>query len=90
MRTSSGGRLIGLALSVCLAGACSRAPAPATSSAPAPSAPKVAGAAVWSGVPLRGNSTEALRTYLNTVEEIKPKRFEVQWSPAVVAIDKAA
>src|SRR6185312_10009617 len=94
MRTSSGGRLIGLALSVCLAGACSRAPAPATSSAPAPapapSAPKVAGAAVWSGVPLRGNSTEALRTYLNTVEEIKPKRFEVQWNPAVVAIDKAA
>jgi hypothetical protein len=41
-------------------------------------------------VPLRGNSTEALRAYLNSVEEIKPKRFEVQWNPATVAIDKAA
>ena len=39
---------------------------------------------------MRGNSTEALRTYLTTVEEIKPKRFEVQWNPATVAIDKAA
>ena len=39
---------------------------------------------------MRGNSTEALRAYLNTVEEIKPKRFEVQWNPATVAIDKAA
>lgn len=48
------------------------------------------GAAVWSGVPLRGNNTEALRTYLRTVEEIKPRRFEVQWSPATVAIDKEA
>jgi hypothetical protein len=45
---------------------------------------------VWAGVPLRGNSTEALRAYLNSVEEIKPKRFEVQWNPATVAIDKAA
>jgi hypothetical protein len=41
-------------------------------------------------VPLRGNSTEALRAYLSTVEEIKPKRFEVQWNPATVAIDKVA
>ena len=74
-----------------LAAACSRSPGPSSSSAesPAPGG-KPAGTAPWAGVPLRGNSTEALRAYLNSVEEIKRKRFEVQWSPATVAIDKAA
>ena len=100
MRTSSarharlrtrGSRLLALGLLVCLAGACSRSSGPAapTAESAAPGA-RPAGAAVWAGVPLRGNSTEALRAYLNSVEEIKPKRFEVQWNPATVPIDKAA
>jgi hypothetical protein len=100
MRTSSarharlrtrGSRLPALGLLVCLAGACSRSSGPAapTAESAAPGA-RPAGAAVWAGVPLRGNSTEALRAYLNSVEEIKPKRFEVQWNPATVPIDKAA
>ena len=84
-------RLFFLGALVCLAGACSRSPGPAPSTAgsPAPGA-RSSDAAVWAGVPLRGNSTEALRAYLNSVEEIKPKRFEVQWNPAALPVDKAA
>jgi hypothetical protein len=83
-------RLLAIGVVLSLA-ACSRSSGPSSPSAesPAPGA-KPAGAAVWAGVPLRGNSTEALRAYLSSVEEIKPKRFEVQWNPATVAIDKAA
>jgi hypothetical protein len=47
-------------------------------------------AAVWSGAPLRGNDPKALRSYLETVEEVRAKRFDVHWSPATVAVDKAA
>ena len=88
---SSWSRLFALGVLGCLAGACSRSSGPAapTAGSPVPGA-RPGGAAVWAGVPLRGNSTEALRAYLNSVEEIKPKRFEVQWNPATVAIDKAA
>ncbi|MBV9344237.1 MAG: hypothetical protein JO341_06555 [Gammaproteobacteria bacterium] len=60
------------------------APAHTGSGGGAPAAP------AWAGVPLRGNDTAALRTYLRTVQEVKPKRFEVHWSPATVAIDKEA
>jgi hypothetical protein len=88
----SGGRLLALGIALSLAAGCSRSsgPSSSTTESSAAGAAKPTGAAVWAGVPLRGNSTEALRTYLTTVEEIKPKRFEVQWNPATVAIDKAA
>jgi hypothetical protein len=91
-RLHGGTRLVVAAIAVSLAGACGHSSAPSTAgSAQAPgSQAKAGGAAVWAGVPLRGNSTEALRAYLNSVEEVKPKRFEVQWNPATVAIDKAA
>jgi hypothetical protein len=89
--SSAWGRLLAIGLLLFMASSCSRSPAPSPSTAESPaSGARPAGAAVWAGVPLRGNSTEALRAYLNTVEEIKPKRFEVQWNPATVAIDKAA
>jgi len=39
---------------------------------------------------LRGGDTEALRHYLQTVQELKPTKFEVQWNPATVAIDREA
>ncbi len=90
-RSGARWRLLALSLAVCAVAACGRSSAPGPSPASAPAAaPRPPGAAVWAGVPLRGNSTEALRAYLSTVEEIKPKRFEVQWNPATVAIDKAA
>ena len=92
--SARGACLLALGIALSLAAGCSRSAGPSSSSASSASsaagAAKPPGAAVWSGVPLRGNSTEALRAYLTTVEEIKPKRFEVQWNPATVAIDKAA
>jgi hypothetical protein len=88
----SGVRMLVLGIVLSLAVACSRSSGPSTpgGASPAEGPVRPPGSAVWSGAPLRGNSTEALRTYLSTVEEIKPKRFEVQWNPATVAIDKAA
>ena len=71
-----------------LVAACSR---PSGTASPPPaedSKPK--GSTVWAGTPLRGNNPDALRAYLNSVEEVKPIRFEVHWNPATVAIDKAA
>ena len=89
--SARGARLLALGIALSLAAGCSRPAGPSSSTASsAAGAARPPGAAVWSGVPLRGNSTEALRAYLATVEEIKPKRFEVQWNPATVAIDKAA
>jgi hypothetical protein len=84
--------MFALGLSVATASSgCHRQTGPSTAAPPAApahaSGPK---GPVWSGVPLRGNSTESLRAYLSTVEEVKPKRFEVHWNPATVAIDKAA
>ena len=92
VRLGRAARLVVAAAALCLAGACGHSSAPSASgTAEAPGAGKKPGEApVWAGVPLRGNSTEALRAYLNSVEEVKPKRFEVQWNPATVAIDKAA
>ena len=39
---------------------------------------------------LLGNDPAALKRYLRTVQEVKPKRFDVEWNPDVVAIDRAA
>jgi hypothetical protein len=47
-------------------------------------------AAAWAGHVLRGGNPAALRRYLQTVEEVKATRFNVQWNPATVAIDREA
>lgn len=86
--SGSRARVMTLSFLALLAAGCTRQPSPAAKSQSTPEHQRPAGAAVWSGVPLRGNNTESIRTYLRTVEEIKPKRFEVQWNPATVAIDK--
>ena len=44
----------------------------------------------WVGAPLHGNNTAALRAYLEGVSEVVPKKFKLEWSPATVAIDRAA
>lgn len=36
-----------------------------------------------------GSDAEQIRAYLQTVREIKPTKFEVQWSPDTVAVSKA-
>jgi hypothetical protein len=48
------------------------------------------GSAPWAGKPLHGNDAASLRAHLENVKEIKPKKFDVHWSPAVIAFDKAA
>src|SRR5438045_3682474 len=58
---------------------------PSASNASQPS-----GSTSWSGHVLRGDSTEALRNYLRSVQEVKASRFEVQWNPATVQIDREA
>lgn len=62
-------------------------PAPAGTSDSAAQAGK---SRAWAGAPLRGNDRESLRRYLDTVQEVQPKTFKVQWNPATVAIDKAS
>ncbi len=44
----------------------------------------------WVGTTLHGNDTGALRAYIESVAEITPKNFKVEWNPATVAIDRAA
>jgi hypothetical protein len=48
----------------------------------------MSGAAPWSGKVLKGSSVDSLREYLQNVREVKATRFEVQWNPATVAIDR--
>ena len=63
---------------------------------PAPAAPvanvshDTGSAAPWSGTVLRGSDPVAIRTYLETVREVQPTKFDVHWNPATVAFDKAA
>ena len=66
--------------------ACSRKPeSPATSGA----AVKVPVAAATSSALISGDA-EGLRNYLRTVQETPARRFDVEWNPAVVAVDRAS
>jgi len=44
----------------------------------------------WVGAPLRGDDADALRAYIESVDEITPKKLKLEWNPATVAIDRAA
>jgi hypothetical protein len=59
---------------------------------PPPAAPAAAAAAAgpWVGTALHGNDAAALRAYIESVAQVTPRTFKVQWSPATVAIDRAA
>ncbi len=91
-------RGLALLLGIGLLAACSKSPSPAPP-APGPAASgaggapaastRAAGAAPWSGAPLRGDDPAAIRAYLSSVVEIQPRKFDVRWNPATVAIDKA-
>jgi len=78
---------VGVLLVINGCGRSSDHPPAAAEPAVAPNAPK---GAPWSGTPLRGNDPASLRAYLQSVEEVKPTKFKVEWNPATVAIDKAA
>lgn len=63
------------------------APAPAPAAAPAQSRPAGATLAV-AGTLFNGSDPDQISAYLQTVKEIKPIRFDVEWSPQTVAVSK--
>lgn len=85
------------AVCVALLAACGKSPAPTspaaqrTSTEPTTPAPPPTGTeAPWVGAVLRPGDPDALRRYLETVHEITPTKFKVEWNPATVAFDRAA
>jgi hypothetical protein len=86
-------RTLSIAFAVVLLLGCSRhsvTSGQAQPGSPSKTAAALPGTAPWSGHVLQGSNTEALRRYLQTVQEIKPTRFDVEWNPATVAIDRDA
>jgi hypothetical protein len=81
------GRLaLGAALALALA-ACARhnppgSPAPGVSQRPPGSTLAIAGDL------FTGEDPAAIRAYLQSVKEVKPTRFDVQWNPATVAVSR--
>ncbi len=49
-----------------------------------------AAVAPWAGTVMTGSSTEALRTYLRSVQSIEPRKLDVKWTAATVQIDREA
>jgi hypothetical protein len=75
-------------LPVILLSACSKRTEPGSIATPV-TVPDATGGP-WVGTTLHGNDTGALRAYIESVAEITPKNFKVEWNPATVAIDRAA
>lgn len=70
--------------------ACSREPKPpAAASATAVATPQATAPASMSSALISGDA-EGLRNYLRTVQETPARRFDVEWNPDVVAVDRAA
>jgi hypothetical protein len=68
--------------------ACSKHTEPTSTASPG-TAPGANGGQ-WVGTTLRGNDPAALRAYIESVTEIAPRKFKVEWNPATVALDRAA
>ncbi len=81
--------LIGSVLLGALLAGCSKSGpgSSAAGSAPTPSAPSGATLAV-AGQLLTGSDSAALRSYLQSVKEVQPKRFDVKWNPAAVPVGR--
>ena len=72
--------------------ACSRKPAPATAAGAATQAPSATPSpapAALSSALISGDAA-GLRNYLQTVQETPARRFDVEWNPDVVAVDRAS
>ncbi len=63
--------------------------APAAGSEQGPTPPPGATLAI-AGQMFDGSDPAAIRAYLKSVTEVKPKRFDVKWNPATVAVDREA
>jgi hypothetical protein len=75
--------------SVLVAGCARHAAGPAGSATSAQPNGRPPGATLAvAGTLFNGNDPDQIRAYLRTVKEIRPTKFEVQWSPATVAVSK--
>lgn len=87
-RTRLGVRVAVLTALLVVAAGCGRQPNGRINVAP-PGAAAPAGATLAiAGTLFNGNDPEQIRAYLRTVKEIKPLKFDVEWSPATVAVSK--
>lgn len=78
-------RFLALAVIVLAASGCGQKETPA-GAVPAVQKQPPAGGPIM----LVGNDPAALKQYLRTVQEVKPIRFDVEWNPDVVAVDRNA
>jgi hypothetical protein len=82
--------VVGSALLVALS-ACSKHPTGSPESAASPAARHPAGATLAiAGDRFTGDDPAAIRAYLQTVREVKPTSFDVEWNPATVAVSRDA
>ena len=79
-------RVAAILLPVIFLSACNKHAEPTSTPAAAP----VGNGGPWVGAALHGNDTAALRAYIESVAEITPKKFKVEWSSETIAIDRAA
>ena len=87
-RRSQRAYIAAILLPVIFLSACSKRTEPGSIATPV-TVPDAAGGP-WVGTTLHGNDTGALRAYIESVAEITPKNFKVEWNPATVAFDRAA
>ena len=87
-RRSQRAYIAAILLSVIFLSSCSKRTEPGSIASPV-TVPDATGGP-WVGTTLRGNDTGALHAYIESVAEITPKNFKVEWNPATVAIDRAA
>ena len=76
--------------------ACNRAAPPAATTATSTAAQSPGNTTIatrgdgWKGSVLRGGDLPSLQAYLRSVAEVKPKTLQLEWSPAMVALDEEA
>src|SRR5579862_7826505 len=71
-----------------LAGCSKHASTGASGNAAPPSGPPPGSTLAIAGQMFTGEDPSAIRSYLQTVKDIKPTKFEVEWNPATVAVSK--
>jgi len=81
--------LLGSAFALLVLNGCSKPGSPSAPEGGAPQAgPPPGSTLAIAGQMFTGEDPAAIRAYLQTVKEIKPARFEVEWNPATVAISR--
>ncbi len=80
-----------MAAGALLSAGCNKpAPAPQANESPGTTPAAQSAPAAFVGTVMKGGDTEALRSYLRTVQPIEAKKFAVTWTPATVSISREA